>query len=117
MVKVDFIVRKDTDYRRAEFTRRRPASVEGRGFFIVAPEDLIISKLDWARESRSEVQLGDVRNLLAAVRDLDAAYLIGGPSGWDSVTCIERWLDEGHAARGRSRSTGRCSSPAPARSA
>jgi hypothetical protein len=75
VVKVDFIVRKDTEYRRAEFARRRPASVENRGFFIVAPEGLIISKLDWARESRSEVQLGDVRNLLAAVRDLDAEYL------------------------------------------
>ncbi len=34
--------------------------------FIVSEEDLIISKLDWARDSRSELQLGDVRNLLAA---------------------------------------------------
>ena len=27
--------------------------------FIVAPEDLVISKLDWARNTRSETQLGD----------------------------------------------------------
>jgi hypothetical protein len=36
---------------------------------------LIISKLEWARDSRSPVQLADVQNLLAAVPDLDAAYL------------------------------------------
>jgi hypothetical protein len=75
VVKVDFIVRKESEYRSAEFARRQPASVEGHGFFIVAPEDLIISKLDWARDTRSEVQLGDVRNLLASVPGLDKEYL------------------------------------------
>ena len=75
VIKVDFIVRKESDYRRAEFARRQPTSVEGHGFFIVAPEDLIISKLDWARDTHSEVQLGDVRNLLASVAELDRDYL------------------------------------------
>ena len=75
VVKVDFIVRKDTEYRRAEFARRRRASAEGREFFVVAPEDLIISKLDWARDSHSEVQIADVRNLLASAEELDRDYL------------------------------------------
>jgi hypothetical protein len=75
VIKVDFIVRKESDYRRAEFARRQPATVEGHGFFIAAPEDLIISKLDWARDTHSEVQLGDVRNLLASVPGLDREYL------------------------------------------
>jgi hypothetical protein len=43
----------------------------------VGPEDLIISKLDWARDSRSEVQLADVRNLVRSVADLDRQYLEG----------------------------------------
>ncbi|MBI4635369.1 MAG: hypothetical protein HY727_03375 [Candidatus Rokubacteria bacterium] len=77
VVKVDFVVRKDTEYRRTEFARRRRASVEGQEFFVVAPEDLVISKLDWARDTRSEIQLGDVRNLLASVADLDRDYLAG----------------------------------------
>ncbi len=34
-------------------------------------EDLILSKLYWAKESRSDLQLGDVRNLLAPECDLD----------------------------------------------
>ena len=75
VIKVDFVVRKDSDYRREEFSRKRRVTVEGHDLFMVAPEDLIISKLDWVRESRSEVQLADVRNLLVRVKDLDGNYL------------------------------------------
>ena len=75
VVKVDVVVRKDTDYRRTEFARRRRLTFEGHPLFVVAPEDLIISKLDWARDTRSQVQLGDVRHLLRSVPDLDRAYL------------------------------------------
>ncbi len=75
VIKVDFIVRKESEYRLAEFARRRRVSVADFDLFIVAPEDLIISKLDWARHTRSEVQLADVRNLLAGVKDLDRSYL------------------------------------------
>ncbi|MEW6247054.1 MAG: hypothetical protein AB1555_10125 [Nitrospirota bacterium] len=75
VVKVDLIVRKDTEYRRTEFARKRRVSLEGQELFIVAPEDLVLSKLEWAKDSRSEVQLGDVRNLLASVPDLDKDYL------------------------------------------
>ena len=75
VVKVDCVVRKDSAYRREEFARRRPVSVAGQQVFIVAPEDLILSKLDWAKESRSQLQFDDVRNLLRSVQGLDIAYL------------------------------------------
>jgi hypothetical protein len=75
VVKVDFVVRKDTEYRRAEFARRRRVSLEGHSFLIVTAEDLVISKLEWARDTRSEVQLGDVRNLIRSVPDIDFRYL------------------------------------------
>ena len=75
VVKADFVVRKESVYRRTEFARKRRVSVDGHELFIVAPEDLVISKLDWARNTRSETQLGDVRNILASVGDLDHAYL------------------------------------------
>ncbi|ALA59723.1 hypothetical protein [Nitrospira moscoviensis] len=75
VVKVDCVVRKDSEYRREEFGRRRPVAISGRRVFLVAPEDLILSKLDWAKESRSQTQLGDVRNLLRSVQGLDTAYL------------------------------------------
>ncbi|TAJ10789.1 MAG: hypothetical protein EPO61_00465 [Nitrospirae bacterium] len=75
VVKVDCVVRKETDYRREEFARRRAVAIAGRQVFIVSPEDLILSKLDWAKESRSQVQLDDVRNLLRSVQGLDTTYL------------------------------------------
>jgi hypothetical protein len=75
VVKVDCVVRKDTEYRREEFARRRAISVADQQLFIVSPKDLILSKLDWAKESRSQLQLDDVRNLLRSVQGLDTAYL------------------------------------------
>ena len=75
VVKVDCVVRKETEYRREEFARRRAVSVAGQRVFIVSPEDLILSKLDWAKESRSQMQLDDVRNLFRSVQGLDTEYL------------------------------------------
>ncbi len=75
VVKVDVVVRKETEYRRTEFARRRPVAVEGEELYVVAPEDLILSKLEWARESRSAIQLSDIRNLVESVMDLDRKYL------------------------------------------
>jgi hypothetical protein len=75
VVKVDCVVRKETEYRREEFARRRARSIADQEIFIVSPEDLILSKLDWAKESRSQMQLDDVRNLLGSVHGLDTAYL------------------------------------------
>jgi hypothetical protein len=75
VVKVDFIVRKDSPYRRREFSRRMRVSIDDQEVYVVAPEDLILSKLEWAKDSRSEVQLTDVRNLLRSVKRLDRRYL------------------------------------------
>lgn len=76
VIKIDFVVRKDSPYRRKEFSRRKKVSVDDRFLYVVAPEDLILSKLDWAKDSKSEVQMTDVRNLLRSVAGLDRRYLV-----------------------------------------
>ena len=73
IIKVDFIVLKRNAYRQEEFGRRQRVSLGDFHTWIVSREDLILSKLYWAKESRSEMQLGDVRNLL--VPDTDVVYL------------------------------------------
>ena len=73
VIKVDCIIRQSSDYRRVEFERRERISILDFTTFIVSKEDLIISKLFWAKDSHSEIQLGDVKNLLAT--GYDAAYL------------------------------------------
>lgn len=90
VIKIDCIVRKDTPYRRAEFERRRTVMVEGHAVYVVAPEDLVLSKLAWAMPSRSEVQLRDVRNLLACVPDLDWSHL----DRWAPELGVAALLDE-----------------------
>lgn len=73
-MKLDFMVRKDTEYRRTELARRRRVPLGAGAVWVAAPEDLALSKLAWARESRSPQQLADVRGLLA-VAPLDREYL------------------------------------------
>jgi hypothetical protein len=73
VIKVDCIIRKRSEYRLVEFERRQRISILDFTTFIVSKEDLIISKLFWAKDTRSEIQLGDVKNLLAT--GYDAAYL------------------------------------------
>jgi hypothetical protein len=76
VIKIGFIVRKDSPYRRREFSRRKPVAVDDRSLYLVAPEDLILSKLEWAKDSRSEMQLSDVRHLLKSVKRLNRRYLL-----------------------------------------
>lgn len=79
VIKVDCIVRKATAYRRLEFDRRKEVIIQDLKTWIVSKEDLIISKLHWAKDSHSEFQLRDVRNLIA--------------TGYDSEY-LERWTLE-----------------------
>jgi len=58
-----------------EFERRREINVRGSTLLVVAPEDLIVSKLEWARETGSELQRRDVRDMIASVPVLDWDYL------------------------------------------
>jgi hypothetical protein len=53
LIKVDIIVRKREDYRLHEFTRRTRLKLEGFDLWVVSKEDLILSKLEWARELAS----------------------------------------------------------------
>ena len=71
LIKVDFMIRKREDYRFVEFERRQRIEIQDSSLWIVSKEDLILSKLDWARQSQSERQLSDVENLLATGADME----------------------------------------------
>jgi hypothetical protein len=88
VIKVDCIIRKSSEYRRIEFERRQKISILDFTTFIVSKEDLIISKLFWAKNSHSDVQLRDVRNLLAT--GYDAAYL----RHWTRKLGVDNLLEE-----------------------
>ena len=74
-VKADFIIRKNDAFREVELGRRRQIDIEGTEVSVVSPEDLLLSKLHWSKDSQSEIQLEDTRALVRTVPDLDWDYL------------------------------------------
>lgn len=83
VIKMDFIVRKNEAYRIEEFTRRRRIEIQGATFAVVTPEDLILSKLVWAKQAGSELQFKDVRRMAAMAVDED--YL----KKWSKILGVE----------------------------
>ena len=64
-LKIDFIIRKDSEYRMLEFSRKRLTHLDGIPVWMVTPEDLVISKIDWIQQLQSERQINDTTNEIA----------------------------------------------------
>lgn len=81
--KVDFIICKRRAFSRAEFDRRMQLSMLDVPVFVASPEDTIVAKLEWSKQSGgSERQRRDVAGILAMNGlQLDRAY-------------VERWVTE-----------------------
>jgi len=75
VVKIDFIVNKSSAYQQAAFSRRKQVLIEQSPTWFVSAEDLIISKLLWAKDSHSEMQLKDVANMIETTDNLDTKYI------------------------------------------
>lgn len=73
--KVDIFVVLDTnDFEMMRLERRVPAEVFGVPAYVVSPEDVVLSKLLWRKDSRSEVQWRDCQELVATL-DLDLDHM------------------------------------------
>jgi len=73
-LKIDFIIRKKNKYRELEFSGRRRAQIADFEVWIVSPEDLVISKIEWIQQYQSEKQIKDIENLLK-IADIDKIYI------------------------------------------
>lgn len=74
--KVDLILRKDREFSRTEFSRRKEEEASGTSLWIATAEDVILAKLEWAKRTDSERQLDDVGGILQTQGDsLDREYL------------------------------------------
>ncbi|MFC1820479.1 hypothetical protein ACFLZG_05290 [Thermodesulfobacteriota bacterium] len=88
VVKADFIIRKNEEYRREEFSRRQKMVIEDVTIFVVSVEDLILSKLVWGKQFQSELQLRDVHQMISTVSGLEWKYM----QKWASVLGIDELL-------------------------
>ena len=72
--KIDFIIRKDTEYYRLAFNRRKRIKELEMELWVISLEDLIIAKIIWIQEYQSEKQILDIENLLLNP-DKDIIYI------------------------------------------
>lgn len=62
--KIDFIIRKETDYFYEAFQRRRRIKEFDTELWVIDINDLIIAKIIWIQDYQSERQILDINNLL-----------------------------------------------------
>jgi len=88
--KVDvFVVPASDDFTASRLDRRVRAAVLDVDCWVATPEDVVLAKLRWRLESRSEVQWRDCVEI-AAVNPLDRAYL----HQWAAVLGVDGDLEE-----------------------
>jgi len=78
--KVDFIIRQPTPFDAARFARRTVIEIAGVHLYTASPEDILITKLWWAKLGESERQINDAAGVIQVQgRKLDREY-------------VERWV-------------------------
>ena len=93
--KADFIIRKNRPFSIEEFTRRQKANIMGLDVWIVSPEDIILSKLEWAKNSESGQQFLDALGVAIVQNDrLDRDYLYKWAKELQVESSLERLLKQ-----------------------
>jgi len=74
--KIDFIIRKSRAFSVEEFDRREQVDLYGTAIHVASAEDVVISKLEWAKMSESDRQINDVAGILRTQgNDIDVEYV------------------------------------------
>lgn len=80
--KIDLIIRKSRPFSQEELGRRQRVNLHGVPLFMTTAEDVVISKLEWAKPAQSRRQIEDAAAILRARWGaLDHSYLA-------------KWIDE-----------------------
>lgn len=74
-IKIDIMIRKNTDHAKTEFDRRQKVPFwDNNEVYLATPEDVIIKKLSFYRESGSEKHLKDIRGIMTE-SEVEKEYL------------------------------------------
>jgi hypothetical protein len=63
--KVDFAPLKDDPWERTKFSNRVAKDWHGQEVWVTTPVDLVLSKLEWAKDSHSAKQFRDIQAIMA----------------------------------------------------
>lgn len=73
-VKADFIIKKDDEFSQMELKRAIKKDFHGQEIYFISPEDLILIKLKWYKESESSRHLEDAESILK-ISKVDLGYI------------------------------------------
>ena len=95
--KIDLIIRKSRAFSQEEFSRRQRVRLHEVPLFVASAEDVVVSKLEWAKLSQSGRQIEDAAAILRTRWDmLDRSYL----AKWIAELDLKKeWDDAKHLAR------------------
>lgn len=91
-LRVDFWMLKDDAFDRERLHRRIRRRIAGVPVYFSSPEDLILMKLLWRKESGSERQLEDVASILRMQRKLDLGYLRRWAKAQGTIATLDKLL-------------------------
>jgi len=89
-LKVDFWILKNDAFDRERMRRRIKKNIAGTDIYLTTPEDLILIKLLWYKESESTRQLEDIVSVLKIQENLDMQHI----RKWASLQKTLPILDE-----------------------
>lgn len=90
IVKIDCVLRKDTEFQKLAFSNRRKIKFTDFDVWTISRDDLILSKLHWAKKSRSEMQMRDVASIIRNGYDIEYVEL------WAEKLGVTDLLEECH---------------------
>lgn len=91
-LKLDFWILRDDAFDRERMRRRVKRTVGGQPWYFVSPEDLVLIKLRWHKESGSTRHLEDVESILRIQEKLDRTYLRRWATGQTTTATLEELL-------------------------
>lgn len=93
--KADFIIRKARPFSLQEFERKCLYKVKDMDVWVTSPEDTILCKLEWSKESRSEQQFRDALGIAVVQwENLDRDYLRKWAKELQVETSFQRLLKQ-----------------------
>ncbi len=92
VTKADLIIKKMDEHSIQAFERKQLKKINDHSINVISKEDLIISKIRWAQDSKSALQKGDIINLLET--DYDKEYMILWLKNCDLLDFAKDFIDE-----------------------
>jgi len=94
-LKVDFFVLADNNYNKLKIKRAVLRDVAGTKAYFISPEDLILGKLLWSKESNSLKQREDIKNILEIQKGkLDLHYIKSWAERQGTIEILNKLLED-----------------------